>query len=87
MSGAISAFWPLVGRIVIDRTGLDGRFDFDLDFAPDSSNGAATASNDSSSNGASIFTAIQEQLGLKLEAMRALVDVLVIEHMERPSPD
>jgi uncharacterized protein (TIGR03435 family) len=69
---------PIVGRVVVDRTGLTGKFDFDLKWAQDSSADAA---------GPSIFTALQEQLGLKLESARGPVDVLVIDHIERPSPD
>jgi uncharacterized protein (TIGR03435 family) len=65
---------------VINRTGLDGEFDFDLRFTPDSSPAAAPEFP-------SIFTAVQEQLGLKLEASRGPVDVLVIDSVERPTPD
>jgi bla regulator protein BlaR1 len=69
------------GRVVLDRTGLPGRYEFTLRFAP----------TGSSANGAddppSIFTALQEQLGLRLEPARAPVDTLVIEHIERPSDD
>jgi uncharacterized protein (TIGR03435 family) len=68
----------VVGRIVIDRTGLTGKFDFDLTWAADGNPDAA---------GPSIFTALQEQLGLKLESTRGPVEVLVIDHVERPVPD
>jgi uncharacterized protein (TIGR03435 family) len=61
---------------VANHTGLEGVFNFKLQWAPDSS---ATA------EGASLFTAIQEQLGLRLRSQRAPVEVLVIEHVERPS--
>ena len=69
---------PIVGRVVVDRTGLTGKFDFELKWAQDPA--ADTA-------GPSIFTALQEQLGLKLESTRGPVDVLVIDHVERPAPD
>jgi uncharacterized protein (TIGR03435 family) len=78
-------------RIVIDRTGLEGRFDIDLTFTPDRlpqgppPPGVPLPSIDP--NGPSIFTAVQEQLGLKLESERAPVEVLVIDHVERPTPD
>jgi uncharacterized protein (TIGR03435 family) len=65
------------GRIVANRTGLDGPFRVDLAYAPDQ-----TATDQPS-----IFTAVQEQLGLKLEATRAPVDVVVIDHVERPTED
>jgi uncharacterized protein (TIGR03435 family) len=69
---------PIVGRVVVDRTGLMGKFDFDLKWAQD---GAADAT------GPSIFTALQEQLGLKLESTRGPVDVLVIDQVEPLIPD
>jgi uncharacterized protein (TIGR03435 family) len=78
-------------RIVIDRTGLEGTFDIDLTFTPDRlppgppPPGVPIPSIDP--NGPSLFTALQEQLGLKLESERAPVEVLVIDHVERPTPD
>ena len=79
------------GRIVQDRTGLAGRFDFDLTFTPDP--GLRGAGPGGGLPGAppptpdpdalSIFTAVQEQLGLKLEAARGPVDALVIDSVER----
>jgi uncharacterized protein (TIGR03435 family) len=65
-------------RPVINKTGLTGKYDFTLRFAPGQS-----ASSDS--DAASIFTAIQEQLGLKLEPTKAPLDVLIIDHVEKPS--
>ena len=67
-------------RPVIDRTGISGEFNFDVDYAPLDSNPATTA-------GATIFTAIQEQLGLKLDSARAPVEVLVIDRAEKPTPN
>jgi uncharacterized protein (TIGR03435 family) len=64
-------------RPVIDRTGVAGRFDFHLEFAPDQLTADATAP--------SIFTAVQDQLGLRLVPARGSVPVLVIDHLERPS--
>jgi uncharacterized protein (TIGR03435 family) len=79
-----------VDRTVVDRTGLSGVFDFNLEFAPEVGPGSqpsATASTSASDASAppSIFTALQEQLGLKLEAQKGPVDVLVIDHVEQPS--
>lgn len=65
-----------VERVVIDRTRLQGRYDVELDW-----------SSEPGSDKPSIFTAVQEQLGLKLESDRAPVDVIVIDHIERPTPD
>lgn len=69
----------LAGRVldrpVLDRTGIAGEFDINLEWTPD----------ESSDLGPSIFTALQEQLGLKLESQKGVVDVLVVDHVERPS--
>lgn len=78
-------------RIVVDRTGLSGTFDIDLSFTPERMPqgppppGAPALNIDP--NGPSLFTALQEQLGLKLESEKAPVEVLVIDHVERPTPD
>jgi uncharacterized protein (TIGR03435 family) len=73
-------------RPVLDRTGLTGHFDLQLqyDYGPFS---GAFASPQSSMDGVSIFTALQEQAGLKLEAAREVVDVLVIDFAEMPTPN
>jgi uncharacterized protein (TIGR03435 family) len=68
-----------MGELIVDKTGLTGRYDWTLTWAPDV--GADTAA----AGGPDLFTAIQEQLGLKLEKAKAQVEVLVIEHAERPS--
>lgn len=88
---------PSVGRVVVDRTGLTGNYDVDLTWTPDRLpprppgtpadqpirvNGA-----DIDPNGPSIFTAVREQLGLKLESAKGPVGVLAIDHVEQPSPD
>jgi uncharacterized protein (TIGR03435 family) len=69
---------PAVGRRVVDRTGLAGGYKIALTFAP---------SPHQSSDAPSIFSALQEQLGLKLESTKGPVDVLVIDHVEKPTPD
>ena len=85
-----------LGRIVLDRTGLTGKYDFILKWTPDEgpaamSPGAAGGRQGADnapppdSSGPSIFTAIQEQLGLKLESQKAPLEVLVIDHVETPS--
>ena len=70
-------------RAVIDRTGLAGAWDFELTFAPPDV--AADASADR--NMPTLFTALQEQLGLRLEAATRTTDVLVIDRAEPPSAD
>lgn len=71
------------GRPVIDRTGLGGLYDLELTWTPDQPTGGANADT----SGVSVFTALQEQLGLKLEATIGPVDLLVIDSAERPSED
>jgi uncharacterized protein (TIGR03435 family) len=61
-------------RPVVDRTGVEGRFDFDLEWSAENLN-------------AGLFTAVQEQLGLKLEPGRGMVPMVVVDHAELPSPD
>lgn len=71
------------GRKVVDKTGLAGkRFDYDLTWMPEDQRDA-----DPANAGPSIFAALEEQLGLKLVPSRAPVEVLVIDHIERPSPN
>jgi uncharacterized protein (TIGR03435 family) len=90
VAGVLAQF-PDVGRIVRDRTGLAGAFDIDLKFSPAfpaaANPDAASGPNPANDSGPSIFTALQEQLGLKLESTKGPVDVLVIDHVERPSED
>jgi len=77
--------------VVLDRTGLSGNYDFSLEWMPDqlpSANqplGADVKPVDS--NGPSIFTALPEQLGLKLQPTQGSVDVLVIDRVEHPLPN
>ncbi len=78
---------PIVGRIVVDKTGLTGSFDLDLTWAPEAQAGSSESATPTAIDGPSIFTAMQEQLGLKLEPQRGPVDVLVIDSAERPMED
>ncbi len=71
---------PVVGRPVVNATNLTGSFDWELTWAPDPSAGDGGALD-----AVSIFTALQEQLGLKLEPSRGPVDLLVIDSVERPT--
>jgi uncharacterized protein (TIGR03435 family) len=90
---------PFVNRNVVDRTGLTGKFDLELEWTPDQLRdlkpsadlppGAQPLLNGVpfDPNGPSIFTALQEQLGLKLESAKGPVDVLIIDSVERPTED
>lgn len=85
----------LGGRLVVDKTGLTGKYDFTLQFAPErqmlmpGTNDRAPMGADGppppDPNAPSIFTAIQEQLGLKLEPTKGPVQTLVIESIQQPS--
>lgn len=74
LSSVASLLSTATGRPVIDMTGIEGNYDFDLKFSRATSDDAV-----------SVFTAVQEQLGLKLESATAPLDVLVVERMERPT--
>jgi uncharacterized protein (TIGR03435 family) len=95
-----------VGRVVVDKTGITGLFDFTLTFAPEQMPlggpggltppaGAVVGTgvppgallNGVDPNAPSLFTALQEQLGLKLEAQRGPVEMLIIDSIEQPTPD
>ena len=85
-----------LGRPVVDKTGLAGQYDFTLKWTPDqgrspmfkgteSGQQSADGTPSPESAGPSLFTVIQEQLGLKLESQKAPVGILVIDHVEKPS--
>jgi len=83
-----------VNRTVVDRTGLTGSYDFDLTWTPDQMPQGrgdpppgAPPLPAIDPNGPSLFTAVQEQLGLKLEPGRAPVRMLVIDNVEQPTDD
>ena len=71
----------VVDRVVVDRTGVMGAFDVDLRFTTEGVLGGLAG------DAPAVFTALQEQLGLKLESARGPVEVLVIDSVERPTPD
>ncbi len=86
-----------LGRIVVDKTGLKGTYDFTLEWTPDQGQGLGPgfaapgepprpdSSAPAESSGPSVFSALQEQLGLKLESQKAPVEIIVIESVEKPS--
>ena len=85
----------IVGRVVIDKTGLTGNYDFTLKWTPEQGEGlmgppgagpgGGASAPPPDASGPSIYTAVQEQLGLKLESQKAPTDCIVIQHVERPS--
>jgi bla regulator protein BlaR1 len=79
LSGLILQLPFYAGRPVVDKTGLAGGYDLKLDWAPDNSPDALNGSV------ATLFTALQEQLGLKLEPSRTTQEMLTIESAEKPS--
>ena len=83
-----------LGRTVTDKTGLTGNYDFTLQWTPDDATppmpGGADGGpphNETGTDavGPSLFTALQEQLGLKLESTKGMADVIVIDHIDAPS--
>lgn len=78
-----------VGRLVIDRTGLTGTWDLDVKYTPDRSQipPGVEPPVPIDWNGPSLFTALEEQLGLKLQPARGPVEVLVIDSVEQPTPN
>lgn len=77
------ARFSTIDRVVVDRTGLTGKFDWEIQWTPEALSAGTPAAND----GLSVFQAFRDQAGLKLDARKALVDVLVIDHVERPATD
>ncbi len=85
MQGAV------MDKPVVDQTGLTGRYDFNLNWTPDQSQFGAMGAKvpppnlDDPNAPPSLYTALQEQLGLKMDATKAKADVIVIDHVEKPS--
>jgi uncharacterized protein (TIGR03435 family) len=79
------------GKIIVDKTGLNGKFDFTLKWTPDTTMGAEPANSDNdlkpNTSAPSLLTALREQLGLRLEWTKEPVDVIVIDSAELPSPN
>ena len=87
LSNFVRNLGGMTGRFVIDKTGLMGSYDLDLQWTPDPAAAGGPQGPPGPGDGASLFAAIQEQLGLKLEAKRAPVEVVVIDSAERPTED
>jgi len=77
----------VMDRPVVDRTGIEGRFDFTLDWRPDETQFASFGPPQPQPDDGkpSIYEAFQQQLGLKLERGKAQADVMVIDKLERPT--
>jgi uncharacterized protein (TIGR03435 family) len=75
----------LLQRPVINNTGLEGNYDFKLEWTPDPGPSAPDGQPVETSLGPSLFTALQQQLGLRLEGTKGPMDVLVIDHVDKPS--
>jgi uncharacterized protein (TIGR03435 family) len=82
LAGNLSGY-PTVDRFVTDRTGLTARYDFRLEYSPAFAEPGEPVPN----AGASLFTALTEQLGLKLQPESVALPVLVIDNVEKPTPD
>jgi uncharacterized protein (TIGR03435 family) len=75
------------GRLVIDQTGLTGIYDFTLNWSPQVLAESAAPNGSSDPSGPSLFAALTEQLGLKLKSTKAPIDVVVIDHVDPPTPN
>jgi uncharacterized protein (TIGR03435 family) len=85
LAGALNGIGD-VSRPVVDQTGLNGKFDFSIEWAPEPKE-TPQLNREPSGNidGPTFVTALREQLGVKLEATKAPLQVLVIDHVERPT--
>jgi uncharacterized protein (TIGR03435 family) len=88
MKQLVNVLSDILGRTVIDRTEFTGTFDVKLEYTPEGTTSATDGFGPTQgfdTSGPSIFTALQEQLGLRLESQKAPADILVIDHAEKPS--
>lgn len=79
----VQALSGILGREVLNKTGIPGTYDFHLNWTPDAAAGDVNANGDE----LSIFTAVREQLGMKLTPTIGAVDILVIVDARRPTPN
>lgn len=87
MSGFAGFLTQIVGYQVINQTGLTGKYDFELTWNPRLSESTVDSGQDETKGTLSIFSALQSELGLKLQSSKAPVSILVIDHIEMPSPN
>ncbi len=96
----VQALSQILGRTILDQTGLTGRYDFELKWTPDQSTGGLFGRGPlgppppgieppppPDPNGPNIFTAVQEQLGLKLDSGKGPVEIIVIDSAQKPTED
>ena len=83
MPALVNILQQYLDRPIVDASGVEGLYDVQLDFGLAQSQPAGA----DDAPGVSLFTAIQEQLGLKLDAQRKPIEVLVVDHAERPTSD
>jgi bla regulator protein blaR1 len=93
-SGILSKMPEVGDRVVVDKTGLPGHYDFTLRWTPDAATpppgGLADSANSAMGNDApapGLFTALEDQLGLKLESQKGSVETLVVDSIDRPTPN
>jgi uncharacterized protein (TIGR03435 family) len=90
LARGLAGTWS-VGRPVVDRTGLQGRWDAQIDFVPTFVAGPNDPTlpipNPAADTGPSMLSAMRDQLGLRLQLTKAKAEFLVIDHVERPTPD
>lgn len=93
-AGVLSASPEFGSRVLVDKTGLRGRYSFRLHWTPEMPTGMHTPTNGGQSNnsaalstpsGSSLFTALREQLGLEVKSTKAPVDTIVVQHIENPA--
>ncbi len=93
LNGFATLLQPILGQPVVDQTNLNGTYDMALKWSPDSQAQRAEAASNGSSpltsvdSGPTIYTALQDQLGLKLRPIKSAQDIVVIERAEMPSPN
>ena len=87
MANLASFLTAAAGRMVVDRTGLNGLYDWELTFDRAVRPQATLPGDTPASNSPSLVTALQEQLGLKLESARGPVDIVVIDSAALPRAD
>lgn len=96
MSKLVEVLADMIGRTVVDKTGVSGTFNFQLDFSPDDAASTPKSAPPAAAGperpipatnvqAPTIFAALQEQLGLRLQAVKGQVEVLVIDHVQRPT--
>jgi uncharacterized protein (TIGR03435 family) len=86
---ALGGAGDVVDRPVVDKTGLMGKFDFTVEFAPETTDRRADdgGSFSSQASGPTFYEALREQLGLRMVAQKGLADVIVLDHLERLQQD